>query len=198
MEAELKFEKENISGIGVVGTYLIDAAKRLGVEIAEESGRLGLTDETSLIVKSGGEFLNLPTKAELEVLSAERRANGERLACQAKITGEGEIVIETKEKPEPPKIDKNEEYKQEFSELPLEKKISNLLELETIALGDTVSFIMNSPYAVVGKVIDVLAEFGLKIDGRAKDADATDKKKKKSAKHNGKHEHHEKAAEETV
>ena len=36
MEAELKFEKENTGGIAVVGSYLIDAAKRLGVEIHDE------------------------------------------------------------------------------------------------------------------------------------------------------------------
>src|SRR5687767_14966789 len=98
MEAELKFEKENISGIAVVGSYLIDAAKRLGIDITDECGRLGLCDSCVVTVKSGAKFLTEPTKAELEVLSKDRRKKGERLSCQTKIKDAGEIVIETHEK----------------------------------------------------------------------------------------------------
>ncbi len=170
MEAEITFEKENINGIAVVGSYLIDAAHRLGVHIAEESGRLGLDDSTSITVKSGAEFLSLPTKAELEVLSAERRSNGERLACQAKIAKKGAIVIETKDKPEEPPVDKDEEYKKEFAELPLEKKIASLVDLEALALRETFNFVLNSPQNIVGKIMDVMAEFGLKMEDDSKQA----------------------------
>jgi ferredoxin len=168
MEAELKFERENRNGIGVVGSYLIDAARRLGVEIRDESGRLGLDDSSAVTVKSGAEFLSAPTKAEKEQLTEERRANGERLASQAKIEKAGEIVILTSERKEEPVIDPNEEYRKEFAELPLEAKIANLVKLESMALSETINFVLNSPYAIGGKIVDVLAQFGFKIDEEAK------------------------------
>lgn len=171
METELKFEREKIEGIAVVGTYLIDAARRLGVDIISECGRLGLDDSTAVTIISGREFLSEPTKAEIEQLSEERRNNGERLACQAKIIAEGEIVILTKEpKSDEPEIDKNEVYREEFSELPLEKKIANLVKLEAMTLSETFSFILNSPQNIVGKVMDIMAEFGLKLENEANQA----------------------------
>src|SRR5687767_4939161 len=113
MEAELKFEKENINGIAVVGSYLIDAAKRLGIEITDDCGRLGLCDSCAVTVVSGAEFLSAPTKAEKEQLSEDRLKKGERLSCQAKIAGEGEIVIRTHERKDerPDEEKKHEDYR---------------------------------------------------------------------------------------
>lgn len=168
-EAEIKFKREELSGVIPVGTYLFDAARRMGAEV--ECERTGETDDCAMKVTRGGEFLSEITKAEIEQLSDERRRGGERLACQAKIERVGEIEIMTTEKKEEEKPDyeaKREAYRKEFEELPLEKKIASLVELEAIALGDTFSFIINSPYKLVGKFMDVLAEFGLKMDEEAK------------------------------
>jgi hypothetical protein len=66
--------------------------------------------------------------------------------------------------------DANEQYRKEFAELPLEKQIANLVRLETIALGETVSFIINSPFKIADKFMDVMAEFGLKKEEREKEA----------------------------
>lgn len=170
MEAELKFERENTSGVAVVGAYLIDAARRLGVEIFDECGRLGLCDSCAVTVTSGAEFLTPPTKAEIEQLSEERRKNGERLSCQAKIAAEGEIVILTREKVEEEPEDLNETYRKEFAELPLDKKVANLVHLEAMTLNETFSFILNSPNKIVGAVIGVMAQFGLKIEDEEKKA----------------------------
>jgi ferredoxin len=170
MEAELKFERENTSGVAVVGAYLIDAARRLGVEIFDECGRLGLCDTCAVTVTSGAEFLTPPTKAEIELLSEERRENGERLSCQAKIAAEGEIVILTKEKVEQEPEDINETYRKEFAELPLDKKVANLVHLEAMTLSETFSFILNSPNKIVGAVIGVMAQLGLKIEDEEKKA----------------------------
>lgn len=172
MEAELKFERENRNGIGVVGSYLIDAARRLGVEVFDECGRLGLCDSCAVTVKSGGEFLSPVTKAELEQLSDERRQKGERLSCQAKIVGEGEIVILTHEKKdEKPKAERtHEEFRKEFDSLPLNEKVSKLLELEAVTLSETFSFILNSPYTIGGKVVEILSGFGLEFEKEDKKA----------------------------
>lgn len=183
MEAELKFEKENRNGIAVVGSYLIDAAKRLGIEIHDDCGRLGLCDSCAVTVKSGAEFLSEPTKAELEQLSEDRRKQGERLSCQAKIAKEGEIVIMTHEKKDerPQEERKHEEYRKEFEELPLEKKISRLMELEAVALSETLTYILNSPYAIGGKVMDFLSDFGFKFEKEAKEAKKPEEHKEEKA-----------------
>jgi ferredoxin len=170
-EVDIKFERENLSGIVVTGTYLYDAARRSGIEV--ECERTGETDACAMHILSGRELLSDYTKAETEQLSEERRKNGERLACQTKFEKSGEVTIMTKEKvkeEKEPTEAKREEYRKEFEELPLEKKIASLVELEAIAFGETVSFILNSPYKIVGKALDILAEFGLKMEKEAKDA----------------------------
>jgi 2Fe-2S ferredoxin len=182
-EAELRFEREGRSGVAVVGSYLIDAARRVGIEVEDECGRLGLCDTCAMTITQGGDLLSAPTKAEMELLSDERRKNGERLSCQAKIERAGEIVIMTKEKKKeekPSAEEKSENYRKEFEEMPLEKKIAELVRLEAIALGETFSFILNSPSKIVGKVMDVMAEFGLKLDEEAKNAKTPEEHKPKA------------------
>ena len=179
MEAELKFEKENINGIAVVGSYLIDAAKRLGIDITDDCGRLGLCDSCVVTVKSGAEFLTEPPKAEIEILSEERRNRGERLSCQTKIKESGEIVIETHERVDnrPDEVKKHEEFRKEFDALPLGKKVEKLMELEAVTLSETFNYILNSPYAIGGAVVDFLSNFGFKFEQEAKEARKPDEHK---------------------
>jgi len=66
--------------------------------------------------------------------------------------------------------DKGEEYRKHFAELPLEKKIAELMKLEAIALGDTFSFIVNSPYKIFEKIGDVMADVGVKMENKAREA----------------------------
>lgn len=170
-EVELKFEREEISGIVPVDTYLFDAARRLGVEVDCE--RLGESDACAMRVTAGEEFLSQVTEKEKQHLTGERRKNGERLACQVKIEAPGEIVVMThkkKEEKKPKEEARVEEYRKEFEELPLEKKVASLLELEAITLSETFSFVLNSPSHIVGKIMDVLAEFGLKLEDNDKKA----------------------------
>ena len=166
---EIKFEREDRDGIVALGTYISEAARRLGVELGGEP----FGEEEFLVVRitKGGELLSEPTGIETEKLSDERRASGDRLANHAKIEKAGEINVmstekKVEEKPSEEKI--QEDYRKEFQELPLEKKIASLVELESIALSETFAFIINSPYLVVGKVMDVLAEFGWAMEADAK------------------------------
>ena len=173
-EAELKFENEKVSGIAVVGSYLFDAAQRLGIEVSAECERRGECETCAMNVTQGREFLSAPTTAEIKQLGDTRLEAGERLSCQAKIEEAGEISIMITQKNEENKPETEEEktkqYRKEFEEMPLEKKIASLVELEAIALSDTFSFILNSPYQIVGKIMDVMAEFGLKLEDRDKEA----------------------------
>lgn len=196
-EIEIKFERENRDGIGVAQSYLIDAARRLGVEITCE--RLGLTDDCAVTIKEGNELLSQPTKAEREVLGVERLEKGERLACQAKLEKNGEIVILTTEKKKEEKTEeqKSEDYRERFAALPLEKKIADLVRLEALALSETFNFILNSPSHIIGKVMDVMAEFGLKMDAEAKDARTPEEHKvKENGNGNGSKKATKKNAEE--
>jgi ferredoxin len=174
-EAEIVFENEGLEGIVPVGTYLSDAAKRIGVRegVCEVSDIQAGEHKCAVEIKIGADHLSTRTDAELELLPEDRRKNGHRLACFARIESNGEIVIMTQKKKEeakPGEAIPTEEYKKTFAELPLEKKLSNLVELEVMALSETFSFVINSPYKVADKFMDVLAEFGLKKEADEKQA----------------------------
>ncbi len=184
MEVEIKFEREGRTGVIPVGTYLFDAARRFGVNLPIEV--FGETEDAVVQILSGKDLLSGYTKFETEHLPEASRKKGERLARQAKFEKSGEVVIMTKEQvkeEKPAEESRQEAYRKEFEELPLEKKIASLVELEAMALRDTFSFILNSPYKIGEKLVDVLAEFGFKIEAEEKSA-------KKPA------EHKEKAKEE--
>lgn len=173
MEVEITFEPSGRNGIVAVGSYLSDAAKRLGVEIIDETSGEGAYPAEVVRIKKGRELLSEPTKIELSHLTSERREQGDRLAGQTKIEKNGELVVmvaKKKDAEEKEEKDKVEEFKKEFAEMPLEKKVANLLEMEAVTLSETISFVVNSPFAIFEKVIDVMAEFGLKLEREAKNA----------------------------
>ncbi len=167
----LRFEREGREGLVATGTYLIDAAKRFGIDLADNNAEEDIL-HISVIVEKGEEHLSPLTQTESEHFAASGRRKNERLASQARIESAGEVVIMTNEnKPadETATDEQGEKYKKEFTDLPLEKKISTLVQLEAIALGETFSFILNSPYMIFDKVMDVMAEFGLKKEADAKE-----------------------------
>ncbi len=169
-EVEVTFEREKITGIVPVGIYLFDAAKRLGVKIESDCKRQANCDACVVKILTGKDLLSEQTKAETEHLSNSRRINGERLLCQAKIEKIGDISVMTNEpkaKPEPTQF---ESFVKDFEKLPLNEKVGKLLELEQIALGDTINYILNLPYTIGGYVRDGLAEFGYKMEAEEKKA----------------------------
>jgi ferredoxin len=176
-DAEIRFEREGLEGIIPVGSYIGDAMRRFGVKNAD---RCTEQHDCVVTIASGAELLSPMTSFESEYFASGDRKQGERLACHAKIEQAGEIVVMTRENvKQEPKVDETEgeKYRKEFSELPLEQKISELVKLEAIALGDTVSYIVNSPYAIFEKIGDVMANFGMKLETKARDA-------KRPAEHN--------------
>lgn len=174
-EVEIRFEREGQEGLVASGTYLIDAAKRLGIRFEESCMPETGLHFCAVTIQSGSELLSPETAIEKDFFAANTRGANERLACQVKIERKGEVVVMTKEKPkaeekEAPAPDTNEEYRKQFAELPLEKKIANLVQLETIALGETVSFIINSPFKIADMAMNVMAEFGFRKEERERDA----------------------------
>ncbi|MEZ5305821.1 MAG: hypothetical protein R2684_01615 [Pyrinomonadaceae bacterium] len=172
-EAYVVFTDTGREGFLPVGTYLIDAAGRLGVDI-ECHCNLPESEEANQcivgIVK-GSELLSPPTALEIEQLGIKGRNGEQRLACQSKIVEPGELEVMTEKKNEEAKEKSTaEEFRKEFSEMPLGEKISSLVELEAMAMADTLSYIVGSPYEAVGKVMDVLAGFGRKMEDSDREA----------------------------
>lgn len=175
-EAEIRFERENREGLIPVGTYLSNAAGRFGIRFKEDCVPAEGSHCCEVEIRKGAHLLSEPTVAEHEFFKGRDRGNS-RLACHARIEKSGDITImttETKTTEEPEEKSEHEkrteEFRKEFAEMPLEKKIASLVRLEAMALSETVSFVINSPYLVFDKMLDVLAEFGLKKEQTEREA----------------------------
>ena len=168
---EIKFEVENQperSGVVPEGTYLWDAAKRLGVHLKAECDGRGACDTCAVTILKGREMLSTATSAEMQHLTDERRANGERLACQTRIERNGELTVMVKkqevEEEETKQSSEPRDFRKDFQELPFEKKFATLVQLEAVALGETLNYVSNLPSFVAGKIMDVIGAFGKQID----------------------------------
>ncbi len=175
VEAKLIFKCEGVEGIVPVGSYLADASKRLGIRFADRCEPTEKVHHCAIRVVEGEGLLSPPTAAEAEYFEFQSDNFANRLACQARIEEEGELVVMTTESEEKSKEakeseDPGKEFAKTFADLPLEKKIAQLVNLEAITLGETISFVMNSPFMVFDKVMDVMAEFGMKKEEFQKEA----------------------------
>lgn len=168
MSVDIKFQPEGRNGLVAEGTYLWDAAKRLGVPLPAECSGRGECDTCAVIVEEGATLLSSLTEAERVRLSPERLAAGERLACQARIEHGGEVVV--RPVPVTERAETAEEtakdMKKEFRDLPLQRKITTLVELEAVTLVQTLETIIDVPFALGGKVMDLMAGWGRRLDRR--------------------------------
>jgi uncharacterized 2Fe-2S/4Fe-4S cluster protein (DUF4445 family) len=177
VDVEITFQPSGRSGLMPVGTYLSDAANRLGIffEPGCEPGGDRTGHCCAVTVLQGAEHLSVPTQQELDNLSDEARVKGERLACQARIENEGEFIIEMIETEEAKsekavKEEQFEAYQKEFSDLPLTGKVGQLMQLEAITLGETFSFVLNLPFTIGDQIMGVMAGFGKEMDKAAREA----------------------------
>ncbi|HEX8747813.1 MAG TPA: 2Fe-2S iron-sulfur cluster-binding protein [Pyrinomonadaceae bacterium] len=172
MSVNIKFEPEGHSGIIAEGTYLWDAAKRLGIYLPAECEGRGECDTCAVIVKEGATLLSSLTEAERERLSPERLAAGERLACQSKVEHAGDLVLQ------PVPVTEREEtseealkgFRKEFREMPLDKKLATLVELEAVAMMQALNTVFGFPYTVGEKVLNFMAGRGRTLNQRDREA----------------------------
>ncbi|HYR75434.1 MAG TPA: 2Fe-2S iron-sulfur cluster-binding protein [Pyrinomonadaceae bacterium] len=151
MSVEIKFEPDGPSGLVAEGTSVVDAARRLGFQIPE----CGMCDGTCAIrIITGRTLLSDLTDTERQQLSPARLAAGERLACQCKAERGGELVIKLVSKSERTRTaeEKTRDLRKEFSELPFERKMATLIQLETIAMSQALDTIADRSVAL-GKMI---------------------------------------------
>jgi ferredoxin len=162
MSVNVEFVPDGRHGVVAEGTYLWDAAKRLGLRLPAECEGRGECDTCAVIVREGATLLSGLTGAERTRLSPERLAAGERLACQTKIERAGDLVLE----PVPVTVRQEtaEEVKQdlraEFREMPLTQKLATLVELEAIAATQTFKAIADVPVSYFEKGLDYVVNFG--------------------------------------
>src|SRR4051812_13992615 len=168
MSVDIKFQPEGLNGLVAEGTYIWDAAKRLGLRLPAECDGRGECDTCAVVMEEGATLLSSLTEAERTRLSPERLAAGERLACQAKIEhggeGGGRPVSGTERAETTGETAKN--LKKEFRDLPLQRKLSTLVELEAVTLFQTIETIIDVPFAIGDKVMDVMAGWGRTLDRR--------------------------------
>ncbi|HLL16233.1 MAG TPA: 2Fe-2S iron-sulfur cluster-binding protein [Pyrinomonadaceae bacterium] len=162
MSVNVEFVPDGRHGVVAEGTYLWDAAKRLGLRLPAECEGRGECDTCSVVVREGATLLSGLTAAERTRLSPERLAAGERLSCQAKVERAGDLVLE----PVLPTVRQEtaEEVKQdlraEFREMPLTQKLATLVELEYIAASQTFKSIADVPASYFEKGLDYIVNFG--------------------------------------
>ncbi len=65
-----------------------------------------------------------------------------------------------------------------------------MLELEAVTFSETVSFVINSPFMIFGKIMDIMAEFGLKLEDN-------DKKAKRPVEHKAKNNNSDESQNKT-
>src|ERR687884_584658 len=101
MSVSITFEPSGINGLVAEGTYLIDAARRMGASLGAgcTAGR-GECPACVVSVKAGAELLSTPSAAEEKQLGQEHLDQSLRLACQAKIENHGEVVVMVAARPQ--------------------------------------------------------------------------------------------------
>jgi len=162
MSVEIKFEPDGSSGLVAEGTSVVDAARRLGFQIPE----CGMCDATCAIrIITGSALLSDLTETERQQLSPARLAAGERLACQCKAERAGELVIKLVAERTRTAEEKTRDLRQEFSELPFERKIATLMQLETVAVTEAFDKIADASASLGKKIFDsVMADASAKAD----------------------------------
>ena len=162
MSVDIKIEPDGRSGIIAEGTYLWEAAKRLGARLPAECEGRGECDTCAVIIEEGATLLSSLTEAERARLSPERLAAGERLACQVKVERAGELVLHPV--PVTERAETTDEtvkdFRKEFKEMPLDRKMATLAELEAVTMFQTLGTIMNLPFTIGEKVMDFMAGMG--------------------------------------
>ena len=159
MNVSITFEPSGISGLVAQGTYLIDAAKRMGAPLGVGCTRgKGECPACVIGVKAGANLLSSPTSVEAKLLGENGLADSLRLACQTKIEGQGEIVltVTTFQPKEAPPIDIPADIEKKFAELNLNQKIAALLKFEAITMSEAFDAALQKPLAVGTRAFDSL------------------------------------------
>ncbi|HEV8429371.1 MAG TPA: 2Fe-2S iron-sulfur cluster-binding protein [Pyrinomonadaceae bacterium] len=157
MSVSITFEPSGISGVVAQGTYLIDAARRMGAPLGAgcTSGK-GECPACLVSVKAGADLLSPPSLVEENQLGSEHLDQSLRLACQVKIENHGDVVVMAATRPQTRPADEETaaELLKKFGALPLSKKLATLMQFETIAMSEAFDAAIEKPLAFGSKTFD--------------------------------------------
>ena len=160
MSVSITFEPSGINGLVAQGTYLIDAARRMGAPLGTgcTAGK-GECPACVVSVKSGAELLSPPSVAEERQLGVEQLDQSLRLACQVKMENHGDVVVMVATRPQtrPADTDTEAELRKKFGALPLTKKIATLMQFEAITASEAFDSAIEKPLAFGSKAFDKFA-----------------------------------------
>ncbi len=170
MSVSITFEPSGISGLVAEGTYLIDAARRMGATLgAGCTAGKGECPSCIVSVKSGAELLSTPSAAEEKQLGLEHLDQSYRLACQTKIENHGEVVVMVSTvAPRRPAVEEETELLRKFGSLPLGKKLATLLQFEAITMSEAFDSAIEKPLAFGAKTFDAVMNRARAKNGPAK------------------------------
>lgn len=159
MNVEITFEPAGLSGLVAPDSYVIDAAKRMGVRLRADCHERGECTACVVSIAAGQSLLSDPTDAEKKMLAEERLVRGERLACQARIETAGQVVVRVMPEQESNETTQKEkrDVKQAFRELSLKEKLLTLAQLEVMTMSATMDSVIEKSQALVEQTIDRFA-----------------------------------------
>ena len=153
------------SGVVAEGAYLWAAVKRVGVRLPAECEGRGECDTCAVVVAEGATLLSGLTDAERKILSPERLAAGEWLACPAKVEHGGDVVL--RPVPATERAETAEEaardLREEFKRMPLKKKFATLVGIEADMAYETLVRAVDIPFDLFGKGLELLAGRGRRL-----------------------------------
>jgi len=159
MSVSITFEPSGISGVVAEGTYLIDAARRMGVPLGAgcTSGK-GECPACFVSVQAGADLISPPSVAEEKQIGREQLDQALRLACQVKLENHGDVVVMAAPRPHsrPAPDEAESELRKKFGTLPLKKKIATLVQLETITMSEAFDSAIEKPLAFGSKTFDAI------------------------------------------
>jgi uncharacterized 2Fe-2S/4Fe-4S cluster protein (DUF4445 family) len=159
MSVSITFEPSGISGLVAQGTYLIDAARRMGAPLgAGCTAGKGECPACLISVKTGAELLSPLSLAEENQLSGYEMDQSLRLACQVKLENQGDVVVTVAVRPQTRAAETNSEsdVRKKFGALPLGKKIATLMQLEAITVSEAFDSAIEKPLAFGSKTFDAI------------------------------------------
>lgn len=169
MSVQITFEPDGGSGLVAEGTYIWEAAKRLGVSLRAECHGRGECDSCAVAIDSGAELLSLATSAEEKMLGPLRLGcadQAERLACQAILESQGEITVRLA----PVREGEQSAAANTLRGLPFKEKVGALIELEAVTITEALNSLRGGYHALIEKVLNLTPQTTKDASQTTKDA----------------------------
>ena len=171
MSVQITFEPDSGSGLVAEGTYIWEAARRLGVRVAAECQGRGECDSCAVVIETGRDLLSPATSAEVKMLGREYLedlSQARRLACQTILAKQGEIIV---------RLAPGEEGKQQQREsgnslrgLPFKEKVGALIELEAVTITSAANSLRGGYHALIEKFLNLKRQTTKAAEQTTKDA----------------------------